>query len=120
MMGTEECFHYHQATKHIVPDKENKITLQTLFHAIRAEPSAFVTQISPKPLLMVIGLRDSLISPELLQGVFNTAGEPKRLLKLDCAHFGVYQGDFFEKNVASQIAFLNEHLVKTSEKRSEG
>ena len=111
-MGTEECFHYYQVTKQITPDRDNKITLQTLFHAIHTEPGAFIGQISPKPLLMTIALQSSLIDPKQRESLFNTAREPKKLLKLDCGHFDVYQGEVFEKTVPAQIDFLQQYLAQ--------
>jgi uncharacterized protein len=81
-----------------------------MFRAIRSEPSAFVPQISPKPLFMVVALQDSILDPQLQLKVFDTAGEPKELLKLDSGHFGVYQGRYFEENVSAQIAFLKRYL----------
>jgi hypothetical protein len=43
ILGTEECWRHYQIVKTIGHEKENKITLQSMFHAIRAEPSAFIT-----------------------------------------------------------------------------
>lgn len=111
MLGTEESYHHYASTKHQAPDKENKITLQTMFHALRAEPCAFISQISPKPLFMCIGIKDPLVDAELQEKTFAMAGEPKQLLKLECGHFDVYEGEWFEKNVSAQIHFLQQYLV---------
>ncbi|KAE8358946.1 Alpha/Beta hydrolase protein [Aspergillus caelatus] len=110
LLGTEECGDYWQIIKNFKPEKKNAITLQTMFHTIRSEPSAFVDQISPKPFFMAIAGHDSLIDPSLQVNVFGKAQEPKELLKLDCGHFQVYQGEHFEVNVLAQIAFLKKHL----------
>ncbi|KAE8411363.1 Alpha/Beta hydrolase protein [Aspergillus pseudocaelatus] len=110
LLGTEECGDYWQIIKNFKPEKKNAITLQTMFHTIRSEPSAFVDQISPKPFFMAIAGHDSLIDPSLQVNVFGKAQEPKELLKLDCGHFQVYQGEHFEVNVLAQMAFLKKHL----------
>ena len=110
VMGTEESWYFSQVVKDMGPPKENKITLQTLFHAIRAEPSAFISKISPKPIFMAVAVRDSLIDSKLQQEVFEQAGGPKQLLKLDCGHFDVYDGKFADESMDAQIAFLKKHL----------
>lgn len=63
MMGTEECFRHYAEVRTMDPRRENKITLQSLFHVMRAEPKDYVRLLSAKPLMMVVSLRDSLIDP---------------------------------------------------------
>lgn len=109
-MGTEECWRHLQVVKEIGHDKEKKATAQSLFHAIRSEPSAFVTQISPKPLFMTVCLQDSVIDPRVQLEAFARAGEPKELLGLDCGYFSAYRDAFFEENIAAQLAFLRKYL----------
>ncbi|PKX93527.1 alpha/beta hydrolase [Aspergillus novofumigatus IBT 16806] len=110
MMGTEECFRHYADIRNIEPFRVNKITLQTLFHVMRSEPQEYISQISPKPLLMVVGVRDSLIDAQKQIAAFQKAKEPKELLELDCGHFDIYRGEIFEQNIATQIAFLKKYL----------
>ncbi|KAF2971713.1 hypothetical protein GQX73_g1779 [Xylaria multiplex] len=110
VMSTEESWNHYQDVTALGHNKENKITLQSMFYAIRSEPAAFISQISPKPLFMTIGLHDSLIDSQLQKQVFSNAGEPKELLKLDCGYFDVYKGRRFEENISAQIAFLKKYL----------
>ncbi|KAL2814695.1 Alpha/Beta hydrolase protein [Aspergillus cavernicola] len=110
MVGTEETFRHYQHTQSFEPRRENKITLQSLFHAIRSEPKNYVVKLRPSPLFMAVSLKDSLIDPQIQLDAFHTAGEPKELLKLDCGHFEVYHGCPFKKNIAAQLAFLDKYL----------
>ncbi|GKZ24479.1 hypothetical protein AbraIFM66951_010703 [Aspergillus brasiliensis] len=110
LMGTEESFHHWNFSRTLEPNRENKITLQTLFHVMRSEPQNYIAHIAPKPLFMTVSLKDSLINPQIQLDAFQTAGEPKELLKLDCGHFEVYRDGYFETNVAAQIAFLDKYL----------
>lgn len=110
MMGSEECFRHYARSLSLEPSRENKITLQSMFHTLRAEPQMYISQISPKPLFMVVGLQDSLIDSQQQVAFFKQAGEPKQLLELDCGHFDVYHGENFEKNVSTQVAFLDKFL----------
>lgn len=110
IMGTEESWHHLQVFKSMGFEKENKVTIQSLFHAIRAEPRAFISQISPKPLFMTVSLKDTLINHKTQLEAFAMAGEPKELLKLDSGHFDVYRDEAFEENISAQIAFLRKYL----------
>ncbi len=109
MMGTEESWHFSQKVKRMGPAKQNTITPQTLFHAIRAEPSAFATQVS-KPFFMTIASKDTLIDAKLQQQVFDQVTGIKQVLKLDCGHFDVYDGAHGNENLTAQISFLNRYL----------
>lgn len=110
VLGTEESWYYYQTVQGFSQKKENKITFQSLFHTIRAEPSAYAAQLSPKPFFMAVGLKDSLMDSQVQLDVFATAKEPKKLLELDCGHFDVYQGSYFEENVSHQVEFLKHFL----------
>lgn len=109
LLGTEECWDHHQVVQRFGHEKENKITLQSMFHAIRSEPRAFICSISPRPLFMAVGAKDSILSPQLQLEAFDQAGEPKQFLELDCGHFGAYRSHF-EENVSAQIRFLEKYL----------
>ena len=110
IMGTVDSYEFSRTVEAMGQRKENKITLQTLFHLIRAEPSAYTPQISEKPFFMAVALRDSLIDSKRQQEAFEQAGEPKELLALDCGHFDVYDGKFGEESINAQIAFLKKYL----------
>ena len=97
ILGTEECWRHFQVVEKMGHEKENKVAAQSLFHAIRAEPSAFVGQISPKPLFMTVCLQDSVIDPKVQLEVVSKVGEYKELLEVDCGHFNVYRDGFFEE-----------------------
>ncbi|KAI1412248.1 alpha/beta superfamily hydrolase [Hypoxylon sp. FL1857] len=111
ILGTEESWHYREVIRQIDPENVNKITFQSMFDMVRAEPGAFISQISPRPLLTVIAKHDSVLDSQIQQEIFDdAAGEPKQLLKLDCAHFDVYTGYCFEEVISAEIAFLKQHL----------
>ncbi|WYZ40891.1 hypothetical protein EsH8_IV_001232 [Colletotrichum jinshuiense] len=86
-------------------------TVQSLLNCTMFEPLAFIHRIAPTPLLMVVAEKD-ITTPSYLQlDAFNRAREPKKLqLFKGQDHFSMYFGEEFEKNVASQIAFLKETL----------
>jgi fermentation-respiration switch protein FrsA (DUF1100 family) len=115
LLGTEESALYYQVAskKQLAPGVEwkNEITLQTFYHLIKNEPGNFIQRIAPRPLLMVIATKDSLLPPALARATFEKAGEGKELLELECGHFDAYHGEMFEINIKGQIEFLRKHML---------
>lgn len=114
ILGTEESAEFFQdvSKKKLPPgvEWENKITLQTYYHMFKHEPIQYIHRISPRPMLMVVALKDSIIPPEVAMNAFNKAGDGKELVELDCGQFEPYQGEFFNRNVQVQIEFLRKHF----------
>lgn len=88
---------------------QNALTVRS-FDLLRSyEPIAFVDQISPTPLLMIVATND-LQTPTAWQlEAFEQVGEPKRLVKIDCRHYDVYM-DNFDQAAASALDWYQEHL----------
>ena len=87
----------------------NELTVRS-FDLLRSyEPIAFVEQISPTPLLMIVATND-LQTPTAWQlEAFERIGEPKRLVEIDCRHYDVYM-DNFDEAAASALDWYREHL----------
>lgn len=51
------------------------------------DPKNFAGHISPRPLLMISGKRDSIIPPDSAKILFAAAGEPKKQVWIDSGHF---------------------------------
>jgi fermentation-respiration switch protein FrsA (DUF1100 family) len=73
-------------------------------------PEAFVKHISPTPLLITVLTEDDLAPADLALRAFNKAREPKELQMLEGGHFDCYAGRHFERNAATQTAFLKKWL----------
>ena len=90
---------------------EKFATLQSLFYMQAHEPKAFITRVSPTPLLMVVGEQDWCIPSNLQLAMYHQAKEPKRLhVMRNVGHFGGYYGSDFEGNIKAQLEFLKEVL----------
>ena len=81
------------------------------YHLIKHEPGNFIHRIAPRPFLMVIASKDSVLPPEFGITAFAKAGEGKEVVELDCGHFDAYHGESFETNVMTQIEFLRKHML---------
>ncbi len=76
------------------PDKlaswGNKLTLRSLELYRSYEPGAFVTHVSPTPLLLITMDNDTTTPTDEILGAYNRALEPKRLLILPGGHCDLY------------------------------
>jgi uncharacterized protein len=64
------------------PQWQNSVTLRSVEMFIEYEPGAYISHISPTPLLMVVAARDHLTVVDLAVAAFEQAFEPKQLLVL--------------------------------------
>jgi fermentation-respiration switch protein FrsA (DUF1100 family) len=90
---------------------EKYATLQSLFYMQCHEPKAFISRISPTPLLMIVGEQDLACSTRAQLAAYAQALEPKKLHVLrGIGHFGLYYGSEFEENIKVQLQLLKEIL----------
>lgn len=95
----------------IAPSWRNAVTLESLEKMLEYDPPGAIELVSPTPLLVIAALRDSLIPIEPLRAAFARAGEPKRLLELDCGHFDVYDTEpYFSRSAGAASEWFREHL----------
>lgn len=87
----------------------NKLTLRSLELYRTYEPGAFITQISPTPLLMITMDNDTVTPTDEILGAYNLALEPKRLVMLRGGHCDLYCYKRAEATQAA-LAFYQEFL----------
>ncbi len=87
----------------------NKLTLRSLELYRSYEPGAFVTHISPTPLLMITMDNDTTTPTDEILGAYNRALEPKRLVMLQGGHCDLYACKRAEATEAA-LAFYREFL----------
>jgi uncharacterized protein len=88
---------------------ENVMTVRSSRAARMYEPGTWIARISPTPLLMIVGLHDTITLTDLELGAYEAALEPKKLLTIDGGHFDPYLKRFDEASGAA-IAWFTEHL----------
>lgn len=92
VLATPDSYEWFMASRSDAPNWLNQTTLESVSRAAEYKASAFIELIAPKPLLVVAAVNDSLVPIELVRDAFGRAGEPKKLVELDCGHFDVYPG----------------------------
>jgi uncharacterized protein len=89
---------------------ENAMTLRSTRAARMYEPGTWISRVSPTPLLMIVGLHDTITVTDLALGGYEQALQPKRLVTIDGGHFDPYLARFDEASGAA-IAWFSEHLT---------
>lgn len=96
-----------QASVEEEPNWRNEATLRSLEHLSEYEPGAFVSHVSPTPLLMVVALKDVVTPPEYQLEAYARALEPKRLVTVPGGHFSAYYQHLDQSRGEARDWFVN-------------
>ncbi|GHH86863.1 peptidase [Streptomyces sulfonofaciens] len=103
--------YFTHARRELDPSWPNEVTLRSLDNFYGYEPARYLPDVTPTPLLMIVGREDGLTGGNLAASAFGTAAEPKRIVFLPGGHFAAYTGEGFDiASRASRDWFL-EHLA---------
>jgi len=106
-----DAYEWFTTTAQSAPNWRNAISLESIARVAEYVPDAFIDLIAPKPLLMQVATKDSLIPPALARQAFHRAGEPKKLELYDCGHFDPYAAEpWHSRFLGSQVRWFKEHL----------
>ncbi|MEO1190476.1 MAG: alpha/beta hydrolase [Pseudomonadota bacterium] len=89
---------------------ENAVTLRSVEAFTEYKPGAYIADLSPTPLMLVVARDDHLTPAGLALGAYEQAMEPKKLLLLPGGHFDAYVGDAFATSAPQQAAWFKAHL----------
>jgi dienelactone hydrolase len=111
MLAGEELRTYFEQAYAQFPEMAVDLELATVDRIAAWIPEMFAPMISPRPLLLVACEKDATTPLTEARSIFEHAREPKRLEVLaGLGHFGVYEGEGFDRAVKAEIAFLKEYL----------
>jgi uncharacterized protein len=88
----------------------NAVSLQTLWHIQKWEPTSWIHRIAPRPFLYIVAEHDKFIPVARQRAAFEKAGSPKEWVNIDSEHLETYSGAGFDANIPQQIAFLKKWL----------
>jgi fermentation-respiration switch protein FrsA (DUF1100 family) len=97
---------------------KNEVTLRSTRAARMYEPGAWVSRVSPTPLLMLVASNDKVTVADLALAAYERALEPKRLALIPGGHFDPYL-DQFRAAEAAATEWFREHLIHPVTSRSE-
>ena len=89
---------------------ENAVTARSTRLARMYEPGAWVSRVSPTPLLMVVASHDSITLTDLALTAYEQALEPKKLVVISGGHFAPYLSEFHISSDAA-INWFRQHLA---------
>jgi dienelactone hydrolase len=102
----KDCVDWFTEGSKIAPSWKNEVTLRTVEWTRAYEPGAHIPHISPTPLLMIVGLQDTITGTDLQLEAFNQALEPKKLALFAGGHFDPYVVRFQESSRAAVDWFV--------------
>ena len=111
VMAFPEAYEFYtDAMATYAPAYENRLTLESVEWLIADRSSEAIALLSPTPLLMVHGEQD-VIPVAAIRAVFDRAGDPRRLLVLDCLHTDLYVREpWVSQSATAAIEWFNQHL----------
>jgi uncharacterized protein len=91
---------------------QNIVTLRSTRAARMYEPGTWITRVSPTPLLLIVGLHDTITIADLALAAYEQALQPKKLVTIVGDHFDPYLDRFAESSGAA-CAWFTDHLIKS-------
>ena len=92
----------------------NEVTVRSGRASRMYEPGAWISRISPTPLLMIVGLADHITLTDLQLRAYEQALEPKKLVTIEGGHFDPYLGQFATSSGAA-ISWFRQHLNRNAD-----
>ena len=89
---------------------QNSMTVRSSRAARMYEPGTWISRVSPTPLLMIVGLHDTITVADLALAAYERALQPKKLVTIAGGHFDPYLDRFAEAGGAARDWFT-EHLT---------
>ncbi|MEV6901803.1 alpha/beta fold hydrolase [Amycolatopsis sp. NPDC051372] len=88
---------------------ENQVTVRSTRAARMYEPGAWVSRVSPTPLLLVVALNDTITVTDLALAAYERALQPKGLELIPGGHFDPYVAEFARSSAAAR-SWFEQHL----------
>ena len=85
---------------------ENQVTVRSGRAARMYEPGQWVSRVSPTPLLMIIGLTDTITLTDTGLAAYERALQPKKLATIAGGHFDAYLSYFEQSSGAARDWFV--------------
>ena len=88
---------------------ENSVTIRSSRAARMYEPGAWVSRVSPAPLLMIVATHDTITLTDTALAAYERALHPKRLVTIEGGHFDPYVTSF-QRSSNTALEWFLEHL----------
>ena len=117
-MAFPEAYNFYMDAKDsYAPGYDNRITLESMEYLAQDRSAEAIHLISPTALLMIHGEKD-LIPPDAVRNLFERAGEPKKLVVLDCLHTDLYTREpWVTQSAQAAIEWFDQYLHNPRRKK---
>jgi cephalosporin-C deacetylase-like acetyl esterase len=90
---------------------ENQVTVRSTRAARTYDPGAWISRVSPTPLLVIIALNDTITLTDLALAAYERALQPKSLTLIPGGHFDPYLSQF-EASSTAAVNWFSHHLAR--------
>ncbi|MEX3968353.1 alpha/beta hydrolase [Paraburkholderia sp. EG286B] len=94
---------------------ENKVTLRSTRWARMYEPGAWISRVTPTPLLLVVAWEDKTTPTDLALAAYERALEPKKLVMVPGGHYDLYLSEA-PASINAATDWFRTHLLSPSAK----
>lgn len=109
----EAGYDWHHRNQQRHPTFQNAIAAHSMDRIVSYDPGAFIEDVSPTPMLMILADQDITTPSDVAQAVFNRAGKPKQLFEFAGGHYDVYEDDAVQQRcIGVTRDFLRAQLVE--------
>jgi fermentation-respiration switch protein FrsA (DUF1100 family) len=108
----EPARQFFEAMRERAPTWQNEATLRSAEAFLEYDPSPYMGQIAPTPLLLVVTDRDTIVPTDIALRIFTQqAFEPKQVVLVPGEHFEVYTGRGLALSSQAALAWFRQWLM---------
>jgi len=106
----KEAYDFFMSTKEMAPNWRNQMTVESVEKMREFDVISSIELLSPTPTMFIPAENDGLISPEVVNSVYEKISEPKSLVSLPIKHFEIYSDPWLSEAVNIAIGWYRKHL----------
>lgn len=119
-LPTPESYEWFtHAGETIAPNWRNEVSLESMEAFLEYDPAGNIHLISPTPLLMVVGEKDTLTPTDMAIAAYERALEPKKLVIMEGGkHFDAYTEPGLSQSAPPAVEWFEQHLMQRQPARA--
>ncbi|MFC2038164.1 alpha/beta hydrolase [Chloroflexota bacterium] len=110
VLPSEEAFDFFMSGQESAPNWRNYMTVESLEKMREFDAVSSASLISPTAIMFIPAENDGLVSPDVLNTVYEKLSEPKDLVSLPITHFEIYRDPWLSRAAGLAIEWYRKHL----------
>jgi uncharacterized protein len=111
LMTSDSYDEWYARTAHTSASGLNQAQAESVARNVEYFPATFVESFAPKLLFIVASINDQLIPTAKTHEVSASAGDPKKIVELNCGHFELYPHERGYKEAAANATGLSKKYL---------